>query len=62
MTVSTSSEQTFTEQMLNPGSAEALNRGCRCPVLDNAYGKGRGCDGARFGWWINADCPLHVKQ
>jgi hypothetical protein len=24
----------------NPGSAEAVERGCQCPILDNAHGKG----------------------
>ncbi len=24
----------------NPGTAEALAKGCICPVLDNSYGKG----------------------
>lgn len=37
-----------------PGSDAALALGCRCPVLDNAHG--RGVEG-RF--WMSADCPLH---
>lgn len=44
---------------LNPGSDEALKQGCLCPVIDNAHGKGRYCDGERFGWWMVADCPIH---
>lgn len=24
----------------NPGSKEAIEMGCKCPVLDNAHGKG----------------------
>lgn len=39
---------------MNPGSDEALDNGCLCPVLDNGHGKKR--DGL---FWRNADCPLH---
>jgi len=44
----------------NPGSDEALAAGCRCPVLDNAHGRGayREPDGTPQ-FWINSDCPLH---
>jgi hypothetical protein len=24
----------------NPGSDEALKQGCKCPVMDNGYGRG----------------------
>lgn len=42
----------------NPGSPEAVNLGCKCPVLDNRHGAGLDYpDGPAF--WINADCPLH---
>ena len=43
----------------NPGSQAALNLGCRCPVLDNNYG--RIAPWGEFGWWINGDCPLHGR-
>jgi hypothetical protein len=43
----------------NPGSAEARAQGCICPVLDNVQGRGRGGDGARFGWYVRGDCPVH---
>lgn len=39
----------------NPGSDEAKDQGCKCPVIDNAYGRGRG-DGT---FWITQGCPLH---
>jgi len=39
---------------MNPGSDEALDNGCLCPVLDNGHGKRR--DGL---FWMNADCPIH---
>lgn len=38
----------------NPGSDEALDKGCTCPVLDNGHGRGR--DGHFI---MMADCPLH---
>lgn len=39
----------------SPGSPEAIERGCTCPVLDNNHGRGRG-DGQ---FWVRQDCPLH---
>lgn len=44
----------------NPGSAEALARGCTCPVLDNTHGKGiPRPDGPKF--WVTEGCPLHDR-
>lgn len=54
----------MTEQLIEewpegaPGSDEARRRGCLCPVLDNAHGKGRGGLGERFGWFMVPDCPV----
>ena len=45
--------------MPHPGSDEAVKAGCRCPVLDNGHGRGRGGDGEKYGWVMNGDCPLH---
>lgn len=42
-----------------PGSDEAVNKGCVCPIIDNCYGKGVGGDGEQHGWWVTAECPLH---
>ena len=44
----------------NPGSDEAIEQGCICPVLDNGHGMGRGKspDGKTV-FWITRDCPLH---
>lgn len=42
----------------NPGSNEALDKGCTCPVLDNGHGNGVLWDG-ELSFWINAECPLH---
>lgn len=39
----------------NPGSDEAVEQSCICPVLDNNHGQG--VDGGY--WWITRDCPLH---
>jgi hypothetical protein len=37
-----------------PGSPEAVDQGCTCPIMDNAYGQG--IDGS---FWLTDDCPLH---
>lgn len=47
----------------NPGSPEAAEQGCTCPVLDNGHGSGawggiRDEDG-NHAFWINDNCPLH---
>ena len=44
----------------NPGSPEAVEAGCLCPVLDNHYGKGVGAgkrDASLF--WYSDACPVH---
>ncbi len=46
----------------HPGSPEARENGCTCPVLDNAHGKGRGADGERYGWYMSEGCPLHDPE
>lgn len=43
----------------NPGSDEALGKGCKCPVLDNNHGTFAPHEHA---WWINPDCLLHGKK
>jgi len=49
--------------MANPGSDEALDAGCQCPVLDNGHGAGCGQFGedGRPLFWINEECPIHGK-
>ena len=45
----------------NPGSDEAIKRGCVCPILDNEHGRGCGwvnADGTQA-FWITQGCPLH---
>lgn len=45
----------------NPGSKEAQEKGCKCPVIDNHYGNGRpGENGPEF--WISGDCLIHTEQ
>lgn len=41
----------------NPGSDEALQAGCRCPVMDNGHGAGYMGQAGIF--VMNLDCPLH---
>ena len=44
----------------NPGSDEARERGCNCPVMDNARGLGaRGTRGDDAVFWMTSTCPLH---
>lgn len=45
----------------NPGSDEAINLGCTCPVLDNGHGNGCGRkdESGNPLFWINGNCPVH---
>lgn len=44
----------------NPGSKEAVDMGCLCPVMDNHSGKGfrQNADGGMLFWMVK-DCPVH---
>lgn len=44
----------------NPGSDEAIEQGCSCPVLDNNHGEE--ALGDTRGFWITPGCPLHDIQ
>jgi hypothetical protein len=48
----------MTERDLNPGSPEAVEQGCTCPVTDNDF-----CAGIRSTIgvvvWLTSGCPLH---
>lgn len=49
---------------MNPGSDEAVKKGCCCGVLDNGHGNGCGQkdkDGTPL-FWINGNCPLHGER
>lgn len=41
----------------NPGSAEAIEQGCKCPILDNNHG--RFAPWPPDGWWNAGNCPVH---
>ncbi len=45
----------------NPGSKEAIEQGCTCPVLDNCHGNGVYYDTATNMpvFWLTEGCPLH---
>jgi len=49
----------MTEKRPNPGSPEAVQQGCMCPVMDNHNGEGRPSDGYDKSFWINYACPIH---
>ena len=44
----------------NPGSREAQEKGCTCPVMDNNYGKGyMGQEGL---FVYNMECLIHGES
>jgi hypothetical protein len=47
-----------TSAVPNPGSDDAVQLGCTCPVMDNARGRGIPFKG-EGAFWINDACPLH---
>ena len=48
------------EEIYNPGSPEAVARGCVCPVDENNNGDGIiGTDGQ---FYISSDCVMHNKN
>jgi len=44
----------------NPGSKEAIAKGCTCAVSDNHGGKGFPTGDGDVAFWISGDCPLHA--
>lgn len=51
---------TSAEEAIRPGGEEARKQGCRCPILDNARGRGAYTDAeGKPVFWVSADCPLH---
>ena len=55
------------KKLPNPGSDEALDMGCTCPVLDNAHGRGAWGSGGDDDdspavFWMSMDCPIHAKD
>lgn len=48
---------------LRPGSDWAIGAGCRCPRMDNAYGRGAwGSEGPNAIFVITDGCPLHAPS
>jgi hypothetical protein len=43
----------------NPGSDEALDLGCTCPVMDNGHGKGYMKIKKQLFFVIQDNCPIH---
>jgi len=43
----------------NPGSPEAIDQGCTCPVDDNARGRGFPMTDGEMCFYVEAACPLH---
>ncbi|MBV8781015.1 MAG: hypothetical protein JO353_06425 [Phycisphaerae bacterium] len=51
---------TAIQKQPTPGSREAIAKGCKCPVIDNAHGRGAyGTEGSRAIFVQRFDCPLH---
>lgn len=50
-------DQKEPKKWLPPGSIEAREGGCTCPMMDNEYGRGAFLDGKVF--FVNKTCPLH---
>jgi hypothetical protein len=46
----------------SPGSKEAVEQGCTCPVMDNGHGWGIPDMKGEIMFWINEDCPLHGEK
>lgn len=48
---------------MNPGSQEAVNAGCECPVMDNARGAGylggMKDENGEVMFVVNLKCPIH---
>lgn len=43
----------------NPGSKEAVEIGCTCPIADNNGGQGFFFGDPEPMFWNSSDCPLH---
>lgn len=44
---------------MNPGSAEASEKGCKCSAKENRYGRGHHYVGGEPRFVIAAECPIH---
>lgn len=49
------------EDKPNPGSKEAVEQGCTCPVIDNHYGHGfKTSENGSPNFYVSNNCPLHT--
>lgn len=51
------------DELPNPGSTEAIDAGCQCPVIDNCHGRGwkggmKDSSGQTM-FVYNLECPVH---
>lgn len=53
-------EQVPGNRIANPGSDAAIADGCRCPRMDNSYGRGYYCQEGVFVY--TQGCPLHWPE
>lgn len=44
-----------------PGSYDAVDAGCKCPVVDNSHGDGIPYPLGRR-WYISERCPIHAPK
>lgn len=49
-------------QAFKPGSQRAYERGCTCPRIDNAYGRGVQTSLLTVLWFRDPACPYHVPS
>lgn len=47
---------------LNPGSPEAIEQGCVCPVEENNHGAGWRVTKTGRHYALNDECPVHVDD
>ena len=45
----------------NPGSREARDQGCKCPIYDNHHGQGIQLHDELI-YWVHDKCPVHVIE
>ena len=48
------------DKIPNPGSDEAIDLGCSCPIMDNSYGEGY--MGMEDVFVYNSGCSLHGES
>ena len=54
--------QAMSNEIPNPGSKEAIEQGCKCPVMDNNSGAGvPNGHGNPPSSWYSSDCVVHTE-